>query len=497
MKEVFFSPWREAATLGWMAMELSWMSLWYSALSQISRGVSYGKTFLFLGSILLAAYFLARMMNTFEVRAVYRRILFAVLILLSLYLALLFLVYTPLMLSPWSMALKLIVAFAELNVIPAEFWVMLAILLVWRRGVSMARRSFGVDRVLSSFQIGAMIIFVYGIFPQLLGNQTVLLAIFVFLFSGMIAMSVGRIHESERGRGGKTIKLRWGWIAGIGVVSLLVSGLGLAPSVWIQGSGLALLSSAILLVLQIIIGLMLMLAAPLMFLFLFLLPLIQKLLAQFSIFISLAKLQQDLQALQQIRPVPSALGDLVDKLEAAKPAVLWGILILVAVVILLGLSWKIWRDRHREEEAPESILSAEDFLHLWQEALHRRLQGVADGLSGYLGMNRAGRMLAAMRIRWIYSRLMKLSADLGQPRPAAATPLEFLPALNLTFPSSGAELAGITQAYLRVRYGEAAETSEEVEAVEAAWRRIRQTVKSARQKRNRVNESPSRPGKTS
>jgi hypothetical protein len=51
------------------------------------------------------------------------------------------------------------------------------------------------------------------------------------------------------------------------------------------------------------------------------------------------------------------------------------------------------------------------------------------------------------------------------------------------------DLAAITYAYLRVRYGELSETLQEVEAVEAAWKRIAAEGKaklSARKQRGQV-----------
>ncbi len=67
---------------------------------------------------------------------------------------------------------------------------------------------------------------------------------------------------------------------------------------------------------------------------------------------------------------------------------------------------------------------------------------------------------------------MELSASLNNPRPAARTPLEFLPSLENLFPTLKDELGVITAAYLRVRYGELPESRDEIAAVEDAWQRI-------------------------
>ena len=82
-------------------------------------------------------------------------------------------------------------------------------------------------------------------------------------------------------------------------------------------------------------------------------------------------------------------------------------------------------------------------------------------------------MLAAARIRWVYAQLMILCSRLGKPRPAAATPLEFLPTLQALFPEQDTTLQAITQAYLKVRYGELPETYEEVQAVLMGWDQLK------------------------
>ena len=67
---------------------------------------------------------------------------------------------------------------------------------------------------------------------------------------------------------------------------------------------------------------------------------------------------------------------------------------------------------------------------------------------------------------------MELVAELQNPRPEGMTPLEFLPALSDIFTARRDDLELITQAYVRVRYGELPETQGEVDAIQSAWQRI-------------------------
>jgi hypothetical protein len=67
---------------------------------------------------------------------------------------------------------------------------------------------------------------------------------------------------------------------------------------------------------------------------------------------------------------------------------------------------------------------------------------------------------------------MELSSKLGEPRPPANTPLEFLPKLEGLLPEGRDEIRVITEAYMRIRYGELPETNQEINQVEEAWERV-------------------------
>jgi hypothetical protein len=124
------------------------------------------------------------------------------------------------------------------------------------------------------------------------------------------------------------------------------------------------------------------------------------------------------------------------------------------------------------EQGSEELPVSGNLADLLRAALRRSFSRMASRLENALRFRRTGDLLAAARIRRIYARLLNLSASLDHPRPAAFTPLEFLPGLEALFPGMQADLATITNAYLRVRYGELSETLQEVEAVESAWKRI-------------------------
>ena len=68
--------------------------------------------------------------------------------------------------------------------------------------------------------------------------------------------------------------------------------------------------------------------------------------------------------------------------------------------------------------------------------------------------------------------MLDLSAELDSPRAVGQTPLEFLPELGELFTDLNSDLEVITDAYIKIRYGNYPENQDEVEAVESSWQRI-------------------------
>ncbi|HSB66494.1 MAG TPA: DUF4129 domain-containing protein, partial [Anaerolineales bacterium] len=157
------------------------------------------------------------------------------------------------------------------------------------------------------------------------------------------------------------------------------------------------------------------------------------------------------------------------------------IFIIIIVVIIVGiLAWlaiQLWQDRSRRRLAGEqkSNVIAEN---LFQRILDMLRQGWSDAIQSLVGLtdfNRRQKLRVAARIRQVYADLMELCTLLEHPRDEAATPLEFLPELDRLFPSLQSEAAMITDAYNNVRYGLIPETRQEVEQIEAAWKKLSST----------------------
>lgn len=83
---------------------------------------------------------------------------------------------------------------------------------------------------------------------------------------------------------------------------------------------------------------------------------------------------------------------------------------------------------------------------------------------------------AAASVRRIYRLMCKQAGLAGYPRLGIETPYEYLPTLFKVWPEHAAESRLITEAFVRVRYGELPETAEELELLRSAWLRIESAV---------------------
>jgi hypothetical protein len=65
----------------------------------------------------------------------------------------------------------------------------------------------------------------------------------------------------------------------------------------------------------------------------------------------------------------------------------------------------------------------------------------------------------------------------GYPRAESETPLEFLGTLVGAWPDLELEMRAVTDAYVRVHYGELPETQAELEAIRAAWKHVQSAAR--------------------
>ncbi|HUM72409.1 MAG TPA: DUF4129 domain-containing protein, partial [Chloroflexota bacterium] len=99
-------------------------------------------------------------------------------------------------------------------------------------------------------------------------------------------------------------------------------------------------------------------------------------------------------------------------------------------------------------------------------------EGLLQKVLGRLGLWRG--WYTAVSIRRIYKQMMELAEAHGYPKLETQTPYEYLPTLDQAWPQNRPDTRLITDAYVKVRYGEIPETETEMEAIRQAWRHLQQ-----------------------
>jgi len=476
-----FKPqaWYSLAFFAMISMELSWISLWFRLFMKPRQEIGYWQVFLVFGGILLAAYFCDELLNRRNAPIGTRRLILAGLILLCLFIALTTFLNPKEWLDISGLVKRSQESFQNVGeLIPAEFLVMVMALLMSGRGLFLVGRQLEPSTIQSGFRTGIIMLFFYGLIVQFEDGWPGI-AFYLFLFSGMMGMSAARIASQSRLRGGKSIPFDRKWLIGLSLVCLSVVGLSSLVIRWLAIRGLDQLNTLYTWIMSILVWLI----SPVLYL---LAEIIRWLGERMELSLILSNLMD---LFQRLRSTFFEFMDMIQRwfnylaslihweippLRIPKAWVLWGTILFVLVLILLTLKRYVW-NRDASEAEDLSDLDQPDLFSLLSAAIRKTLTRLLRRVEEVLRVRQARRLLAAARIRRIYARLLRLSARLGTSRPAARTPLEFLPNLRALFPELPIELDTITQAYLRVRYGELPETIEEVRGVEQAWAAIAST----------------------
>lgn len=485
--------WRELSIIALMVMELAWVVPWYRSLTPATYAVSLWRAFFVLAGIILLANISTRAMNFLDIKISIRRFVVIGLILLSVFIGLRLLLYDtePFLIS--EMVNRPLRAFSEAGrVIPDEFLVIIIVLVIFWRGLSLASKFIDPVSVRRNFYLG-LIMFVSFIFINtIVTGETPGVMLYVFFVSALIALGSARIFTITQLRGGARNPFDLRWFLGIITTALLIVGIaGLVA--WLFGERTSLLSGIGTFLMGAFGILMLLLISPLIFLMERLSPAMPGVSAAFdNVIAALEDLSNTFRGIANnlfgMFDVPS----LAERMQQLKPFMLWGFVAAVAVIIVFSISRWLFNERAGRRDDLESVIEPGDIPRMLRQVFQERLDDLLNAFRSRSGILNGRRWLAAAKIRRIYAQLMELSARLDEPRPPSHTPIEHLPVLEGLFPQGKEDVEIITEAYLKVRYGELPESIEEVNTVEAAWQHLKMLGKekysqlSKEKKKNKV-----------
>ncbi len=466
--------WSEIATFSMLIAELSWIAAWYGAVL-LSQG-GWLPAYAVLGAVTLSTHILVRVLNALELPSLYRVPAVLLWIFFTILVTLKLLLYPDQPLGLGGLLYRSVQFLVDPNSDLREVFHHFILLLLILRGLRIAREPADTLTTAANFQLGLFMFLVFGLLlsgSPLAQRPQTYFALYLFLLFSLFAMFTARIASLRGLRGGRTPVFNRGWALGVLLIGLIVVAVGVFSGWVLSGQLGQWIVQLILALTGIITFLILLILSPLLLLLARWIPM---LIARFQKNLAdpINAWQQSMQEFLQHQSEQAAAHTEWVTTGRNLVVILFALIILAS--ILAALRWRQLRIQAASEKGdPSGRLGP---LTPW-EFLTGRLRSSRD-------LNRARRLLAAARIRWVYAQFMDLCEDLGTPRPPALTPLEFIPRAAALFPDHLPALQTLTQAYLRVRYGELPETQKEIDDVTAAWESVEAAGKAQLQARRKL-----------
>lgn len=466
----------ELLYISWGLMEIALFTPLLFSILGWARYWPQGLTTLWLLLIMFLPFNLARVLSILHLPKSRQQTMMAVALMLTVLLSIRTLVYAPHSLFDFSWIVDFFANIAE----PANLlWlrdigIFLLVVFMWWRGLRLVVRQFDIGQIGFRFRLGVLIAPLAIWFSHVGLTWNVTPFIMLYFLASLMAIALIRAEQLEQERSGFSISLSPRWLAYIlaastfivlisGLLAAVISGESLFTiAVWLTPFLGALYAGGV-----VILDTMLYLGNPLISLISQFIDLLAKwlesLLATFNIDLATVPTID----ISEVQPLATAT-DVVDVI--APPHInskIMAVLLMTAVVLAVSLALgRLFRQATFAARESKQI----DRLS-WQEDRER---GFAQRLLDNLGLWRRWR--AAQSVRRIYRQMLKAAEESGYPRGDSDTPFEFLNTLAQMWPDNTADTRLITQAFVKVRYGELPETEEELASIDAAWRRLRDAV---------------------
>lgn len=369
------------------------------------------------------------------------------------------------------------------------------IVLMWARGIQMADRFFTIDRIGLRLRVGGLLLAPFIIW---VANRSLLWSavpfILLFFLAGLTAVALTRAEEISREETGFSASQTPRWLliilaAGLlivlsgGLIALIISGEA--------GNVLAGVLGPIWLAIKITGSTILLTIAYLMQPFFYILEfLFVRLPASFGFlgewfyltFVFFAKIigklfrpddpsSEEVSSPSGLFQFPAADSPNIELSLGLNGQI---IIILLALALIFAVALMLRRRYTRTAVADRTAL----LVSKTGTAAEVR-ENLLQRFMGKLGWRR---WHTAASIRRIYKRMMQAAAEIGYPKLESETPYEYLPTLDKAWPANPVDIRLITEAYVKIRYGELPETAEELNEIRSAWQHLLETRPSSPQK---------------
>jgi hypothetical protein len=446
--------WPQVAVFLLVIVELCWILPWFRMVMQVTSASPIWEAALVLGGIMLAVYGLGYAMEALRLMKNIQLAGFVVFLAGSLLLAENLLLQKP--------AFGAVDSLAKLD--PGAVLVLFFVIWMWWRGLTLSQDVLRPTTAWRRFELGLLFFMAYLFIASQESFYRPGFGVFVlFLFSGLMAVVFARVSYVGINKGSSKNPFDLRWLSSVfGILGVTVTLAALVGSLLTGQYRLFLdfLANAIKFLIAVTIFILGIPGLLISFLITPIVPWLKVVLSK-----PLATLfPENANGLRYL--VGPADQELIPLPVSFQTICFWALVLLLVLVLIARIRRTLQARRYSTTHEPELLLKRGEA----REIIRKALQDALNGLAGRL--RPARRLIAAARIRRIYAQLMDLSEELNYPRPESTTPYEFLPDLSELFTNQTEDLRMITEAYVRVRYGEFPESIAEIEAVESAWQRI-------------------------
>lgn len=353
----------------------------------------------------------------------------------------------------------------------AELALVLINLLLWLRVILASSRDLSFFSVGVSFRLGLLLTLLGNALLTSMTTQPVAVAIhyfWLFLACGLVAVALARVDEKaligEHSTGALMPWSRIGLVGGTVALTLgsalLLARLYTPENIRVVLAWFAPLWLAIGWLLLRILTIFVWLVSPLM----------EWIIAYFQ---SLElEIPQRSMAQGELLPGDTEYVSIANLVQNF--AVLRYCLVVGVIVIVLGLLWLFFIRTARQPRGDEAEEMNATGLDLGGNPFRRGLDRLRDLANLLRQYGLSNQLLDAITVQNLYANLTRIARQRGYPRLPSQPPDEYVPRLMRAFPAHEGALARITNAYMRVHYGDHPVTAEELEQLRADYERLQE-----------------------
>ncbi len=476
-KPAFFQDlWSEISALTLSLGEITFATILFCTL--FNRPMEYFEMGVWLFTLGFGTYIIGRLSGYFFSKRWQLLLLNLIWIVLALILFSQFVLFAHNNQGLWSMLVTSFLNLSKQPVLQSLLWQLVFVVLLLRRGFTLASSMSNSWRAIRSFQLGMLVFFFFG-FTTTWDNFLPNLAPFLlYLLFAITSLTSARLASIINLSNHKISGLKRSWFAWIFALTLVLIILGSSIG-WLTGVAFVSFTNWLLRIAYGMgVSLLVLFFSPLIALIGMLLPWLDRWLKSLTNKSFGLEQLQFFQSLNKPDPVKAALAN--DLINQILTIMLIAALLVTSIIVIIGARRRALRNRLKDSD------------DLVSRAIERKLGRAPRMIPGLLSSRLASarRWLAAARIRRIYQNLMEYCQKLDNPRLPAFTPHEFLPQLFSLFPDHTAQVTMLTDVYQRVRYGEIPESLDELQQIMVSWNEIKKEAQiRVKERRKRLKKN--------